>query len=466
MHDSIRNHLEELANQDRPTDLHEFLQQAAQREPRISAHQSWAMMAMMNYRQFKSQALRIFTSEILPTYGRKYGATAFDFEGLVYVPSMPEWVFFACGCEDGRNGCYFANRVTGKQIHFDVTTGPDHLSCHDFGEHLIHEPNLEFAEQRLDELCPALFETLQQLVDLGVLHDQESFDSDLAEVEIDVEFNKYTDCFERLHRQLSSPEDQLWIAAWCGDWVAAHEAARQLGDETLIVITEVRAEDSRNEWLHAQGVTSATLRSLADAPDRSKHIEAAMADTELACTAIDIVKDDPAWCPQAFRLLSENRRGPLREKCARYLVKHGFRTRDVIWQLNGSREHGLAIVLAVEDAPEMLLTLLRCGLRSVHDQTRLISAAVLALFDKEWSRRELVVMLDESHDPVETRYYRAAMRESRDHSAWRVADDWESQNPLVDQMSLRNEMDEKVLQKKMTELFDRVMRIRDSYRPG
>jgi hypothetical protein len=102
-------------------------------------------------------------------------------------------------------------------------------------------------------------------------------------------------------------------------------------------------------------------------------------------------------------------------------------------------------------------------------QERLGAAAVLALVDRPWSRRELRSVLDEQADPDATIECRAALREGRDPAARQAADDWEARHPDRGEAPWPSDRSvyrlgggcERALAARMGQLRDRVLRARD-----
>ena len=195
----------------------------------------------------------------------------------------------------------------------------------------------------------------------------------------------------------------------------------------------------------------------------------------LADAAIEIIAGDPSWAPQVFELLT---RHPERSSdlptglLLDYLARHQHRTREAIEALANSDEPSYDVIIptAVEHATDLLPAFLREALRSSWREDRLVAAAVLALVDNQWSRRELTAMLEESDDLDHTAQCRAALRASRQPEAWRAADQWEASPPETGPLqstSSRFECEhlkrglDRVLGIKTSELHDRVMKIRN-----
>src|SRR5262245_35780520 len=79
----------------------------------------------------------------------------------------------------------------------------------------------------------------------------------------------------------------------------------------------------------------------------------------------------------------------------RFLLKHGFRAGEMRRSLSqaGGSSIGEAALLAMEYDPGQALPLFRRALRSDVPANRGEAAAVLALVDRPWSRRELRAVL-------------------------------------------------------------------------
>jgi hypothetical protein len=112
-------------------------------------------------------------------------------------------------------------------------------------------------------------------------------------------------------------------------------------------------------------------------------------------------------------------------------LRHGYRREELLaaLPLAGGGEVGEACLLALEHAPEKALVLIRRGLRADIPMDRTAVAAILALIDEPWSRRELLAALDASDDQERTADVRAALLESRDVEAHHAVVAWEQRNP-------------------------------------
>ena len=120
-----------------------------------------------------------------------------------------------------------------------------------------------------------------------------------------------------------------------------------------------------------------------------------------------------------------------RARCAKYLVRHDYRSREVIGQLAGGDDLYLEVVLelVVEHAPEMLQRYIPRALKSSYRQVRLTAAAILALLDSSWSYSQLIDVLETSNDRDATIECRAALRESTTPAVRTVPVEWEKRHP-------------------------------------
>jgi hypothetical protein len=122
----------------------------------------------------------------------------------------------------------------------------------------------------------------------------------------------------------------------------------------------------------------------------------------------------------------------------------------------------------MEYDPTRALPLFRRALRSPIPWNRIIAAAILALIDRPWSRRELIAVLGETTEQEATAECRAALRECHDQTALQAADAWEAANPHEPEQGRVISMREVTLrnasvwvQSRMEQYHERVMRVRD-----
>jgi hypothetical protein len=155
--------------------------------------------------------------------------------------------------------------------------------------------------------------------------------------------------------------------------------------------------------------------------------------------ALDIIgqQDDPRWCPHLYTLFrgtdpAQPAPSPhIWMTSLRLLLRHGHHAADVIAALPKATgtEIGEAVLLALEHAPELALPLIRKGLLADIPINRIEVAAILAVINKPWSRRELLGALAASDDQEKTADARAALVETGDDEAQKAVLAWEERNP-------------------------------------
>ena len=169
----------------------------------------------------------------------------------------------------------------------------------------------------------------------------------------------------------------------------------------------------------------------------------------------------------------------------KFLLRHEHRKEDLLAALPAAAgtEIGEACLLALEHAPELAIPLIRRALLADIPVNRSTVAAILALIDEPWSRRELLAALETSDDHEKTADARAALLESRAEDAHRAVAAWEQRNPhepeaaryldiggrtvgpcySMREISLKNRA--QWIRYEMEKLHDRVMKIRDRIPP-
>ncbi len=144
---------------------------------------------------------------------------------------------------------------------------------------------------------------------------------------------------------------------------------------------------------------------------------------------------------------------------------------------------GEACLLALEYAPGLALPLVRKALLSDVPANRSEVAAILALIDRPWSRRELLAALDRSGDQERTADARAALLEAGGEEVRRTVLAWEERNPHEPEPGHYLEVEGRKVgpfystaevmlrgrrqwvRSEMDRLHDRVMRLRDCTPP-
>lgn len=430
---------------DRVGDVGSCLEVPPDREAFPDPQVSWTLMGLVHYRQRKLWAWRVLRERLSAQLSRprKAWVTLKDvLEGVQtgIVPGLPDWEYHLDG-----NDSHLIHRGTGEDIHIDALNGPELIPeewfIQNFHAHRAPGP----AEQRLRRLFPhragCLF-ALDMLRKTCLLHpsDEEN------EFELCGKVTAYADdmaAFLSRWGQADAPEQRVWLAAWIGDWLAAHEAATVSGNTRLIALTASRAEVSRvrwlkrlRKWLARRGLDGGLLLALADAGDDElpRHLTDALSGGAAAFAALDVVADDPSWCPKVYDLLTGAARvwdSDTSEKATRYLARHSHRVAEVIDRLRRRKKPSwnLLIELAMKVQHEKLGSFVRNGLRSRDHEDRLTAAAVLAFIDEGWSREELLSVLNQSNDPERMLEVREALRLSRDAEAVQTLERWEAAHP-------------------------------------
>jgi hypothetical protein len=430
---------------DRPADLSSFVESAPPIGTLPPPQLTWTLIGLTRYRQRKRWAWETLTNH-LEADMRRRPQSGLTLERLLeknvhgIVPGLSEWEFELDG-----NASFMIHRVSGERIHIDALNGPDLTAYDDFIEYIQKHPEPGAAEKRLAELFPwprGMSVAIQVLVELGLVHPASDSDFELCGV-----VDNYGRKIEALCRAWSRPEDRVWLGAQIGDWLAAHDAARSGGRRRLISLTGPRAEACRAVWndrlrdeVTRRGLYHDIIHALADAsvPELSQYLEQALEKPHVAVPVIEVVTDNPEWCPKVYDLFVRSCGGRhcsgLLTEAAVYLCKHDYRTREVIEGLTSAEllDHRVAIQLTLEHCADLLLPLLRRALRFPFHWSRLAAAAVLTLFDTDWSRRELLSILNESDDLDATIECRTALYECRDAAARKAVDEWEQRHPELE----------------------------------
>lgn len=361
------------------------------------------------------------------------------------VPGLPEWEYFFHGI-----GCCLTHRVAGEEI--DVNFFGDHAEGFDFYFFLhylrsLREP--EPPEKRLIELHPSL-EPIRLAFDglhaLGVL----TTDADCRAPRLAQEVLNRADELDSFCQEWSRPDRRAWLSALIGDWPDAQThlpedaaAVVRLATDRAAAVRRTHLDRLREVFDRGHNARLALL-ALADAgaEDLAAYLVRSLRGTVSGATsvALGIVEkrpDAPRWCPEVYQLFRQL--DPAREpthsfltvECARFLLRHGHRAKEVAEALPsvGASLVGEAALLALEYAPQLAIPLFRRALRSDVPANRSTAAAVLALIDQPWSRAELLAVLSESDGQEATCECRAALAESRDPAARRAVEEWETRNP-------------------------------------
>jgi hypothetical protein len=402
------------------------------------------------------------------------------------VPGLPEWVYFFHGI-----GCCLTNRITGESIDVDFY-GQAAEYCDEFFylNYLRSLRQPEPPEARLIALHPSfrpLRLAIGELLEAGLLVPLE--DGSAHSFRLSEEILDHAEALDAFCQGWERADRRAWLGALIGDWLAAQEAAVAPEDEGIKVLISDRAAACRTrrcDDLLAHRVGEPQYGEVLLALD---DLDAGALGDRLArtlrrpidratSTALEIIRrrDDPAWCPavhRLFRRLGPEGRSPqpsLWVECLEFLLRNGYRPEEVRAALCSAGETSLgeAALLALEYAPESALPLFRRAVRSQVPKDRTQVAAILALIDRPWSRRELLAVLERSDDQEATAECRAALRESHDAEAHGAVSVWEEAHPYepepgpwitMGEMMLRNCPSH--VRHEMERLHDRVMRVRD-----
>ena len=417
------------------------------------------------------------------------------------VPGLPEWEYYFHG-----KGCCLTHRVTGEKIDVDFfDDSADYFGLFFYENHLKSLRSPEPPERRLLDLHASIrpirlaVEDLLTAGALTPLPGREAYPFRVSDAVLGREADITAFCAE-----WADPARRPWLAALVGDWLAAHEEGARGGDPALAELTAGRAgrcrELRRQRLLLAlreERSAADALLGLADlgAEGLAHVLRGALAGPPCgtASTALAIIArlDDPAWCLEVDDLFRRvEPAGPIPQPhlwmtSLKFLLHHGYRKEEVLATLPraAGSEMGEACLLALEHAPELMLPLVRHALLSGVPANRATVAAVLALIDRPWSRRELLAALAASDDQERTADCRAALMECRDEEAHRAVRAWEERNPhepepgtflkigdrefgpciSMGEISLRNRPAR--IRYEMERLHDRVLKVRDRVPP-
>jgi len=483
----------------READLKAIVEAAPPVEALPAPQATWMLMGLIRYRERKRWAFDILQSHVQyasPGYYDAAESTGTSYaeerrEGI--VGGLPEWEYFI-----SEDTAWLRNRVSREYLHMSLVRDPvEDIGAGPFRQYLAQLRMPGPIERRLVELHPgpASLDTSPEYLrdgsvvagvdaSLEYLQDCRAIDGDpRSAFSLAPELDDFIEPLMLFCEAWEDPSNRVRLGAAIGDWLAVHEAAKALSDPELTAMTAERAKQCRRLWLDylrgkvaLEGLDEDRLSALANAEAEELPVllEMNLSHGGYVYPAVEIIANDPSWCPRVFALLTEH---PERSSnlptdlLLDYLAHHQHRTRETIGVLANIDQppYDVLIPRAVEHARDLLPALLRKALRSSRLQDRQVAAAVLAIIDNRWSRRELTTVLEESDDPDATQEYRAALRESRQHSAWRIADQWEAAhpemeflrpNPMQTTYEQHNKGPECVLGHRMFDLHDRVAKFR------
>lgn len=385
----------------------------------------------------------------------------------------PEWQYVL----DSQSSVVH-NLVTGERLHLDAHSGPRPIATWQFSERIQQLRRPGPAEWRLNELFPdtrGLMVAINYLRACGMFRVIEEFERDILVFELDRTLDGHLEAVRAFLRAWALPDQRIALGTLIGDWPAVRDAAMATGDTDIAAVAAPRAEESRCQWLNVvrceahRGLYGDVLHALGNcrAEDLPKWIERGFADPNLVRAAIEVVRDDPGWCPRVYevfrRSLNDRDFDHTKGPAALCLARHGHSVDALLDALLAEPSPDLiaAIELALEHLPGRLVEVVRRALRSPSSGVRLTGAAVLALIDVDWTRRELLAWLGQSDDPAMTCECRAALQWSADPVARRAAHEWEKRHPdeSSDSSSDENWLDggcEQAIKRPMEEWGERV----------
>jgi hypothetical protein len=263
----------------------------------------------------------------------------------------------------------------------------------------------------------------------------------------------------------SEPENRLWLAVLIGDWVSANELAQAHHDPNVkrIVSERFDAYQQRRLVIARCNLTVdptswcdlLTLREMQpeEFPSYAETaIELLGANPDLAILAC--ATGDSRWNAYLLKTLQESETHDLlwdmpkiASDLGTALLQRGYCTDAVIDALEGYEDEPERVALVLlKYAPSRALPTIRLGLRHrppdmLHDShdpwsgiivdpaSRSRMAAVLAVIDEPWSRRELQEAIEDlwtrCHDTEVITPLALALSESRDPAVRAIGDSWQ-----------------------------------------
>jgi hypothetical protein len=415
-----------------------------------SPWESWALIGLVRHRSRQLLVGHVVTARLggdLRAIARmgSFGHPPIPQRGP--VPALSEWEYYFHG-----KGCCLTHKVNGEEIDVDFFDNSAEYFDLWFYERFLkslREP--EPPERRLLDLHRSVqpvavaAEALCRAGALSPMQGRDFFPWRIADPVLE-----HKDDIAAFCKAWADPARRLWLAVLLGDWPAAHDEALRGGAAALQALTAPRAVSCRQRWeeqllsvRREERLAAAALLGLADLGAAS--LPAILGEAlhgppkGLTSTALEVIGrlDDPAWCPELIRLLrAVDPAGPAPQPhlwmaSLKLLLRHGHCRQEVLAALPraGGYEMGEACLLALEHNPELALPLIRRALGSRVPANRTTVAAVLALIDRPWSRRELLANLEKWDDQEMTSDCRAALLECWDAAAHLAVKEWEERNP-------------------------------------
>lgn len=361
------------------------------------------------------------------------------------VPGLHGWHYMFHG-----TGCCLVHEPSGEAIDvdFDDDTA-DHFDTYFYVGfiHSLHAPDVP--EARLKALCPD-----GELIALAIEDMQQSGallrGDHRVHFRLAPELLAARDAVDRIGRALADESRRCWLAACLGDWMWAHDLAPP-ALRPLLAARADRCRELRRERLGAaidtgdHRMIQLGLRGLAalDVPDLDDRLLGALTGppSGIVSTALELL--EPRWHPRfadpvLALLKSLDPRGEIPSPhlfttSAALLLTHDHHVAEILKNIAAIGPHADArlLTLAIAFRAPSALALVRQSLRSPIALDRNGSAALLASLDLPWTRRELRLVLAESHDLAATAECRAALRRSDDPAARATVDAWDRLHPYT-----------------------------------
>ncbi|QDT45869.1 hypothetical protein Pan241w_59970 [Gimesia alba] len=479
------------AASDESIPLNEFVEAWLSRPFSLTPWAAWTLFSLIRHRPRQE-----FVAEIVKhRLGVKLEALAEEGyfahpkgKGRGLVPGLEEWEYDLHGI-----GCCVTHRVSGESIDVDFfDESADWIALDFYKYYLSSLRTPELWEQRVIALHPG-YDTvkyaLDELLDTGLLEQHST--KEAARLAFDERaFSTLMNLFEKTRDE---NESLIRLAAVLGDaplvkQLLKPEQVKPMIEQAATQVIEQREqflaqqfEQSIDQTLALKGLQEHQSPNLDDYLKRTLNGE----DSDTISTALKfIVKSkNVVWCPLIFDLMQrfDPTGGPnefpqpeIWSQCLEFLLRHNYRFSETSESLREVHQYclGEATLLALEFKPEYALTLFRKALRSTIPNNREIVAAVLAILDQPWSRRELLAALAESEEQEPTQEIRAAILQTHCNSAHQVVLNWEERNPREKEAGEWITVDEfhtrsipHFLQWQMEERHDRVLPLRSVVPP-
>lgn len=447
MHSEITHLLDALQQVEKgpPKDLNEWMMESPKPEFLPSPWDTWTLIGLVRHRTRQYWVADIMRTRLggnpedLATRGSFGHPTAVARSGI--VPGMPEWEYYFHG-----RGLCLSHKVDGTDIDVDFfDDSADYFDAYFYRRFLdsLKKPNS--VEQRIRELFPTtepVHLSIQDLLKRGALLTKPGGGSNAFRVAS--ELLERQDDFEDFCNRWDVPGNRLWLAALIGDWVAVREltspgtsldefvndyAAKAI--DLRVLTLKQFSSDNPSEVLYglahlnvADDALLATLRG---------PISGAMS----AALSILEQQDDPQWCEAVHSLFL--RMPPDGEIPAphiwitalKFLLRHHYHTKELLPLLPKADKTscGEGVILALEYAPEHVISMVRKGLSHTIPIARTEVSAILAVIAKPWCIHELALAISQSDDHELTADARAALLEIGSPEAEKAVLVWEERNP-------------------------------------